>query len=472
MGHIPFFRRFQFKVTLAFIAAMFFVISLSNLFIYKFTLDSQFESLRSRLMVIARTASLLIDADTLKAVPLNHEGIRSPAYQVIVEKLRKIKDVNPQLQYIYTLTKTDKEGVWQFVVDPDPTTKEGKAKMPTSYPGDEYDAGRFPEMLKAFDGPSADRKLEIDEWGVTLSGYAPILDRRGKAVAILGVDMTADDVYRLQQQVRTRLFLILGLSIILSIILGMMTSRKIGHPVEELTEGTRRISNGELAYRVPVQREDEIGELANSFNAMAQSLSESRKRILGFFYDMVTTLVRILELRDHYTRGHSEAVSEYAAQIARRLGIDEEKIEKFKKMTLLHDIGKLGIKDSILHKKGSLTKEEWDLVKQHPIMGEEILKPVMSEEEMLAVVKQHHERYDGKGYPQQLSGDEINVFAAIVSVADAYHAMTSDRSYRQALSHEEAVEELKKNRGTQFHPKIVHIFLEILKEESKTRSNI
>jgi len=108
-------------------------------------------------------------------------------------------------------------------------------------------------------------------------------------------------------------------------------------------------------------------------------------------------------------------------------------------------------------------------MKQHPLIGEKILKPVLTNDEMLAVVRGHHERYDGKGYPDQLKGEQLNLFAAIVSVADAYDAMTSDRSYRKALSREEAIAELKLNRGTQFHPKVVDAFLEILKDEPKLR---
>lgn len=464
---ISFFKRFYFRLTLAFIAAMVFVVLLSNLVIYQFTLESQFEGLRGRLKMIAQTAALLVDSEILAKVPLSREGIQFPAYQIIAGELRKIKEANPQIQYIYTMTKTEEDGIWQFVVDPEPAAKEEKSDSPTSFPGDRYNAARFPEMLRAFEIPSVDTKLEVDEWGVTLSGYAPIRNRDGQTVAVLGIDVKADDVYNLRKEVYERTVVILALGLILSLILGVIISAQISRPIEELSRATHQLATGNLTHRIPASSKDEIGELAKSFNFMAKNLEESRQRILGFFYDVVKSLVRVLELRDHYTSGHSEAVSEYAAKIAHRLGISGEKIEKLKKMTLLHDIGKIGVKDSILHKQGSLTPEEWEAIKQHPLLGEEILKPVMGQEEMLAVVKEHHERHDGKGYPRQLSGDDISIFASIVSVADAYHAMTSDRSYRQALSPQEAVEELKKNSGTQFHPKIVEIFLQVLEEEKK-----
>jgi HD-GYP domain-containing protein (c-di-GMP phosphodiesterase class II) len=132
---------------------------------------------------------------------------------------------------------------------------------------------------------------------------------------------------------------------------------------------------------------------------------------------------------------------------------------------MLHDIGKLGIQDSILNKKEKLTDEEWDIVRQHPILGEDILRPVSLNREMLAIVRAHHERYDGKGYPDKLKGKEIDIFAQILSIADSYDAMTSARAYRSPLDQAKAIEELRKNKGAQFNGEIVDVFIEILKEE-------
>ncbi len=459
-------HRFQTKVTLTLILSMVSVLALSNLLICKFSLDSQFESLRDKLKIIAQTTSLMIDGEMLLQIPLNHEGVNTPQYQMILEKLIKIKVANPQIKYIYTMTKTNQEGIWQFIVDADPVLIKENRKE-TAFPGDWYNAGRFPEMLKSFDGPAADTKLEVDEWGVTLSGYAPILDKEGKVVAMIGVDILADDVYKIQREVQHRAILVLGLGLVLSLLLGMYASKRMASPVDKLVEATRRIAKGDLKYQVQIQGYDEISELGRAFNHMAISLHRSRKRILGYLFSVVKTLVKILELRDFYTKGHSQAVSNYAGRIATKMGFPKETVKLFKRMTLLHDIGKLGIKDTILNKQGSLTQEEWEIMKKHPIIGEEILKPVLGEEEMLSIVRGHHERYDGTGYPDRLSQDKINIFASIVSVADAYHAMTSHRSYRSALSREHAIEELKKNSGTQFNPKIVQIFLDILDEERK-----
>jgi HD-GYP domain-containing protein (c-di-GMP phosphodiesterase class II) len=461
-------RSFWIKATLALILSMLLVGAMSDFLIYKFALNSQFNQLRDTLMIIAQTAALAVDIDTLQQVPLNHEGINTPQYKIIAEKLRKIKEVNSPIRYIYTMAKTNQEGIWQFIVDPDAPTEAEKKKGLTSYPGDKYNTSRFPEMFKAFGGATADRKLEVDEWGTSLSGYAPIRDKSGKAIAVLGIDIAANDVYMIQRQVHKRAFLVLVWGVILSLLLGMFVSKRITGPIRKLVEGTRRIGTGDLQYQVEISGNDEISELASSFNQMAKNLLEARKKIVGYFYDVVQSMVRILEAKDHYTRGHSERVAEYVAKIATKMGFPKEKIELVTEVALLHDIGKLSIKDNILNKKGKLTEEEWEIVKRHPLIGEDILRPVILNEEMLAMVRGHHECYDGKGYPDQLSGDKVNIFAAILFVADAFDAMTSERAYRSALNRQEAIAELKANSGTQFNPEVVDVFLEILKDEEKS----
>ncbi len=465
---IPFFRRFQTKVTLVIIICMLFAGVLSNFLIYQYTLSIQFNDLRSKLMIIAQNASLMIDADMLMRIPLNKEGAQAPEFKSIAEKLEQIKKINPPIKYIYTLTKTEKEGVWQFIVDPFPQGERIRQNGITSYPGDTYKAWRFPEMLKAYDQPSADTKLEVDEWGVTMSGYAPIKDARGNAVAVLGVDVTANTVYQMQLAVRKRSLVVLVLGIMFSVALGMIISRRITNPVHELLKGTRHIAKGDLHYVVTVKSSNEIGELARSFNHMAKSLLESKKKLLDYFYATVQSFVRILEAKDTYTRGHSERVTEYAEKIALKMNLPQEKVKLVKDTALLHDIGKLSIHENILNKPGKLTDEEWELVRKHPVIGEEILKPVVLTDEMLAIVRNHHERYDSKGYPDQIGADNINILAAIITVADAYDAMTSLRAYRKELPKEEAMNELKKNSGTQFHPKVVEAFLEVLADEKGT----
>jgi putative nucleotidyltransferase with HDIG domain len=178
-----------------------------------------------------------------------------------------------------------------------------------------------------------------------------------------------------------------------------------------------------------------------------------------------------LEKRDPYTAGHSERVAEYAVAIAAELGHSEEDLQLIRLGGLLHDIGKIGIPDEVLNKPGKLTAEEYDIMKQHPVMGEDLLRRVythsnlLSDEErerMLEIVLYHHERPDGRGYPQGLKGDEIPPFARLTAVADAFDAMTSNRAYREALTVEQASEILRGGCGTQFWTPAVNAFLRVL----------
>ena len=458
-------KSFQFKVTLILILSMLFIGAMSNFLVYKFTHEAQFRQLRDKLKMIAQTAALMVDPETLAQVPLNRDGINSPQYTEIAEKLVRIKKANyPIIRFIYTMAKTDKEGVLQFIVDPEPVGLR-KERNITAFPGDKYPAARFPDLMNAFNGATSDSKLSIDEWGAGLSGYAPVIDKSGKTIAILGVDITAVDVYNTQKEVRLRAVLVMLLGVILSIILGTLLSKRITQPLQKLLEGTRNISIGNLAYQVEVAGDDEISELARSFNQMIISLYDSRKRIHNYFYSVIQSFARIVEARDKYTKGHSERVAEYAEKIALKMGFRQEEVELLKETALLHDIGKLGVQESILNKKEKLTEQEWEIIRKHPSIGEDMLSPVLAQKEMLAAVKQHHERFDGNGYPNKLSGDDINVFAQILSVADAYDAMTSSRAYRPAFTKQMAAEELKKNSGSQFNPKIVDAFLQALQEE-------
>ncbi|OGX07039.1 MAG: hypothetical protein A2Z88_03020 [Omnitrophica WOR_2 bacterium GWA2_47_8] len=458
-------KRFQIKLAIVLIMAAVFALVLSNAVVYQFNLHERLESLRRELKVTAQTAALAVSAGDLAQIPLNESGLNSPQFQAIQTKLIQVKLSNPLIKYIYTMSTTATEGVWQFVVDADPFPESKRGETVRSFPGDKYNAARFPEMMKALNGPSADKKLEIDEWGATLSGYAPIRDSSGKAVAVIGVDADAKDVYSLYKTVRMRVGVTLLFGILLSVLAGILFSKRIHKPIGKLVEGTRRIAKGDLDYQVQVQGDDEISELGHSFNKMAQDLNLSRQRLVRYFYSIIRSLIKVLEARDEYTKGHSEKVARYAGKIALKMGLTRDQVGLFRKMTLLHDIGKVGIKDSILNKPDKLTPEEWEAIKKHPVIGEQILKPVLDNPDMLSVVRGHHERYDGSGYPDGLSKDQINIYAAIVSVADAYDAMTSDRAYRKGMSKEEAVAELKKHRGTQFNPKVVDTFLEVLKEE-------
>jgi putative nucleotidyltransferase with HDIG domain len=191
--------------------------------------------------------------------------------------------------------------------------------------------------------------------------------------------------------------------------------------------------------------------------ALAMRLSEGNMTF-------ALSLVRALDARDHGTAGHSAAVAAYCRDIARKMGLAEAEVAKIQLAGLLHDIGKIGLPNEVLHKQGRLDENEWKMIKAHPGTGADIAAESPAFREIAAFIRSHHERPDGRGYPDALVGDEIPLASSIIGAADAYNAMTSHRAYRQAMAPEEAMEQLQEGAGTQFDQLVVHFFLAVLHE--------
>lgn len=182
----------------------------------------------------------------------------------------------------------------------------------------------------------------------------------------------------------------------------------------------------------------------------------------GHLIEVVTSLAGAIDAKDEYTKGHSSSVSRYSEALARALNLPEKDVERIKLGALLHDIGKIGIPETVLKKPSRLTDDEWEIMKQHPIIGaEKVLMPNESLHDLIPIVKYHHEHWDGSGYPEKLKGEEIPLAARIVSVADAYHALISDRPYRKGMSNEKACEILRVGAGIQWDKDLVREFINI-----------
>jgi len=227
--------------------------------------------------------------------------------------------------------------------------------------------------------------------------------------------------------------------------------------------GVLYLGSKEPLYNFGTEEMDFLSSLADVismaiFNGMLyQQMEES-------YLSTVTALTNAIEAKDPYTRGHTERVMGYAMRIADRLGLSSQEKDHLRFVAALHDIGKIGISREILDKPGTLGNEEWDEVKRHPNKGMDILRPIRFLNPIIPHILHHHERYEGSGYPEGLKGEQIPFYARILAVLDAFDAMTSDRPYRNALSIESAKEELKKESGKQFDPRIVEVFLKILEE--------
>lgn len=200
----------------------------------------------------------------------------------------------------------------------------------------------------------------------------------------------------------------------------------------------------------------------NEIKRMNEELSDTYEKLEKAYLDSIETLRYTVEAKDPYTRGHSDRVSEYSVLIGKKLGLSDEDIKTLQIGGLFHDIGKIGIPDSILLKEAKLTDDEYSQIKNHPSIGAHILCNAEVFQDIIPIVKHHHERYDGNGYPARLKGEDIPYLARIAAVADTFDAMTSKRTYRNALPIDVVKEEIEKCSGSQFDPDIAKVFLEIL----------
>ena len=203
----------------------------------------------------------------------------------------------------------------------------------------------------------------------------------------------------------------------------------------------------------------------NLIREINEELKDTYAQLEKAYMESIETLRYTVEAKDSYTRGHSDRVSAYSVLIGEKLGLSEQDINTLKIGGLFHDIGKIGVPDSILLKDAKLTDDEYSEIKNHPSIGAHILSNATIFKDVIPIVKHHHERFDGNGYPGKLKGEDIPYLARIAAIADAFDAMTSKRTYRSSLPIDVVKSELEKNKGTQFDPQIADVFLDILNNE-------
>lgn len=208
------------------------------------------------------------------------------------------------------------------------------------------------------------------------------------------------------------------------------------------------------------------GVLIWSVHIVGRETETSFRELQSSYLSSVQALSGALDARDRYTGDHADSVMKMVEATGRALGIDSADRQALRYAALFHDIGKIGVPDSILNKPGRLTEDEWELMKRHPVIGAEILAPLEFMAPALPAVRHEHEHWDGSGYPDGLTGERIPLGARVILVCDAYHAMTSDRPYRSALPHQEALRRLRADAGGQFDPRVVEAFVSVLADGS------
>lgn len=207
-------------------------------------------------------------------------------------------------------------------------------------------------------------------------------------------------------------------------------------------------------------------DLSHEVEKKTQEVTAQHEKLERISIQIVKTLSNAIDAKDTYTNGHSTRVAEYSRKIAGRLGLSAKEQDDIYMIGLLHDVGKIGVPDAIINKPAKLTDEEYSIIKQHPIMGAEILKSITEFPKLSRGARWHHERYDGKGYPDGISGEDIPMEARIIAVADAYDAMSSRRSYRDVLPQTQVRSEVLKGKGTQFDPVFAEIMISMIDEDT------
>ena len=398
---------------------------LTGMFLFNRTTRSYREQ---TIINVSKLAAEQIDGDKVDGWLTN--GV-DDAYMQTAHLLNSILENTANLQYLYVyqIRPDGCHVVFDFETANDSLTAyDERPDIDASVLGTVVDFDEsFAEFLPALlSGEKIDTIESNDTYGWLLTRYEPVMDSDGHCAAYVGADISMKGIYDDVKSYFLRVILITVVFLVMCAMIGM-----------RLYIGARRA--------------DEM-----------DSLLQQQKRDKELTHEIIEAFAKVVDLKDTYTQGHSFRVAAYTKMLARELGYDKETVEKYHQIALMHDIGKIGIPDSVLNKAGKLTDEEFALIKSHPARGYEVLKDISLMPEIAIGAHAHHERPDGKGYPQGLKGDEIPPVAQVIAVADCFDAMYSDRPYRRRMNFDKAVSIIKEVSGTQLAPDVVDAFLRLV----------
>jgi len=411
------------------------------------------ENLGGGLEKIAKTAALSINAKTVNSIKSTDDIY----YNNVRDYLLEVKIHNEIKTPIYILRKGAKNRA-SLLVTTEPTYMIG-----ASY-------GLNPTLKHVFaSSKSSFSPIYTDKDGAWISAYAPIKDKEGAIAGVLELDYHIDSYMEQLRYALIRTILLCFIGLLIGTFLGVPLLKPILRSINTLSIAAAEMEKGNYDYKIELDSSDEIGNLALAFEHMRKSikkfvgqLEESLLNEKKAYVDSIKALTTAIAIREPHMKGHIKRVSRYAELLARELGLSEHESETIKYGCMLHDIGKLGIDINILNKPSRPTPAEYEYIKEHPHMGAKILEGVEFLDKAREAVLCHQERYDGKGYPEGLKGEEIPISARIVAVVDAYDAMASDRPYREKAKKKEIIARIKRESGTQFDPKVVEAFLNVV----------
>ena len=375
---------------------------------------------KDRELTVAGAAQLA--ANELNADRINDwlENGSDEEYEIQSEMLKNVMENTPNLKYLY-IYQIREDGC-HVVFDTDP---EAPGMLGDLQEFDESFEEYIPNLLEGKPISNIESK---DTFGWLLTHYEPIYDSNGNCVAYAGADISMDEIKDYTQKYVMIIVLIAVGFLAACVIIGLKMS--INH------------------YKA-----DEL-----------DMLREQQQRDKKLIREIIESFAKVIDMKDSYTQGHSTRVAKYTKMLATELGYDEDTIDQYYNIALMHDIGKIAIPDQVLNKPGKLTDEEYGIIKSHTERGYDVLKNISLMPDIVVGAEAHHERPDGTGYPNHLKGDEIPRVAQIIAVADTFDAMYSDRPYRKRMNFDKAVSIIKDVSGTQLTSDVVDAFLRLVEK--------
>ena len=308
-------------------------------------------------------------------------------------------------------------------------------------------------------------KRNLDVANIPFTEILGVWEVRGNhPLGVVGAAISQSSVVEASTGSRWRIFLLVVTANFIIILVGINLANTITRPLIQLVQAAFQVARGNLTIQVIPRTNDEISVLTESFNEMVASLKRSQEQLVKAYDSTLEGWAKALELHDKETVGHSERVTSLTLRLAEAMGIHGAALTGIRRGSLLHDIGKMGIPDSVLNKNGSLTEQELVIVRQHPIHAYNMLKEIDHLHSAMEIPYCHHEKWDGTGYPRGLKGEEIPISARIFAVVDVYDALINDRPYRKAMQEADVIAYLRDQCGKHFDPQVVETFIRILTE--------